>query len=99
MILLPPRSTRTDTLFPYTTLFRSLSPICSTEVLFRQIAQGIHGLAVIAQLKIQLDGIAFGATHSGYGLPLLDLHTLFDEQVFVMGINADRKSTRLNSSH
>src|SRR3546814_17848134 len=27
MIRLPPRSTRTDTLFPYTTLFRSLSPI------------------------------------------------------------------------
>src|SRR3546814_6465036 len=26
MIRLPPRSTRTDTLFPYTTLFRSESP-------------------------------------------------------------------------
>src|SRR3546814_9786330 len=26
MILLPPRSTRTDTLFPYTTLFRSACP-------------------------------------------------------------------------
>src|SRR3546814_4370015 len=26
MIRLPPRSTRTDTLFPYTTLFRSLRP-------------------------------------------------------------------------
>src|SRR3546814_8381280 len=26
MILRPPRSTRTDTLFPYTTLFRSRSP-------------------------------------------------------------------------
>src|SRR3546814_6289998 len=26
MILRPPRSTRTDTLFPYTTLFRSLDP-------------------------------------------------------------------------
>src|SRR3546814_698654 len=25
MILLPPRSTRTDTLFPYTTLFRSVT--------------------------------------------------------------------------
>src|SRR3546814_2999607 len=25
MILLPPRSTRTDTLFPYTTLFRSMT--------------------------------------------------------------------------
>src|SRR3546814_9329677 len=27
MIRRPPRSTRTDTLFPYTTLFRSLAPI------------------------------------------------------------------------
>src|SRR3546814_8186531 len=29
MIPLPPRSTRTDTLFPYTTLFRSLEPLSS----------------------------------------------------------------------
>src|SRR3546814_8899144 len=28
MIRRPPRSTRTDTLFPYTTLFRSSSPPC-----------------------------------------------------------------------
>src|SRR3546814_8515120 len=28
MIRLPPRSTRTDTLFPYTTLFRSPAPGC-----------------------------------------------------------------------
>src|SRR3546814_16574432 len=28
MIRLPPRATRTDTLFPYTTLFRSLQGIC-----------------------------------------------------------------------
>src|SRR3546814_3363065 len=28
MIRRPPRSTRTDTLFPYTTLFRSLHPSC-----------------------------------------------------------------------
>src|SRR3546814_6386591 len=27
MIRRPPRSTRTDTLFPYTTLFRSLQPV------------------------------------------------------------------------
>src|SRR3546814_1354688 len=31
MIRRPPRSTRTDTLFPYTTLFRSLPPIVATE--------------------------------------------------------------------
>src|SRR3546814_8131206 len=29
MILRPPRSTRTDTLFPYTTLFRSAKPVRS----------------------------------------------------------------------
>src|SRR3546814_2430748 len=28
MIRRPPRSTRTDTLFPYTTLFRSSAPMC-----------------------------------------------------------------------
>src|SRR3546814_8254547 len=28
MIRRPPRSTRTDTLFPYTTLFRSIQPFC-----------------------------------------------------------------------
>src|SRR3546814_17907835 len=34
MIRLPPRSTRTDTLFPYTTLFRSLNST-DTDVLDR----------------------------------------------------------------
>src|SRR3546814_2523604 len=29
MIRRPPRSTRTDTLFPYTTLFRSYHPACA----------------------------------------------------------------------
>src|SRR3546814_12612114 len=31
MIRRPPRSTRTDTLFPYTTLFRSLTGLTSSE--------------------------------------------------------------------
>src|SRR3546814_16519316 len=30
MIRRPPRSTRTDTLFPYTTLFRSIESLCAT---------------------------------------------------------------------
>src|SRR3546814_11942996 len=34
MIRRPPRSTRTDTLFPYTTLFRSLSVECSKHSCF-----------------------------------------------------------------
>src|SRR3546814_1817787 len=32
MIRRPPRSTRTDTLFPYTTLFRSLQSRCPAQV-------------------------------------------------------------------
>src|SRR3546814_19535533 len=31
MIRRPPRSTRTDTLFPYTTLFRSIGPVPATR--------------------------------------------------------------------
>src|SRR3546814_18303247 len=38
MIRRPPRSTRTDTLFPYTTLFRS--PGCPSPALARQIRAG-----------------------------------------------------------
>src|SRR3546814_3573608 len=34
MIRLPPRSTRTDTLFPYTTLFRSLSLATGLDIGF-----------------------------------------------------------------
>src|SRR3546814_3992902 len=35
MILRPPRSTRTDTLFPYTTLFRSLAEALAIALAFR----------------------------------------------------------------
>src|SRR3546814_7695246 len=34
MIRRPPRSTRTDTLFPYTTLFRSVGPRLASGMLF-----------------------------------------------------------------
>src|SRR3546814_6694072 len=38
MIRLPPLSTRTDTLFPYTTLFRSHAPLSDVSVPLRGIA-------------------------------------------------------------
>src|SRR3546814_10802287 len=50
MIRRPPRSTRTDTLFPYTTLFRSgeLQPVLG---LVRHVVLGIRGrLAVLADV-------------------------------------------------
>src|SRR3546814_8489198 len=41
MIRRPPRSTRTDTLFPYTTLFRSLSQINNQIQSLQNEAQGL----------------------------------------------------------
>src|SRR3546814_6848729 len=52
MILRPPRSTRTDTLFPYTTLFRSFREAAGEgNVTFRETAEGVDAAdfdAVIA---------------------------------------------------
>src|SRR3546814_4504286 len=42
MIRRPPRSTRTDTLFPYTTLFRSLGP-GKYQLTFTVLPPGGHG--------------------------------------------------------
>src|SRR3546814_3138621 len=46
MLRRPPRSTRTDTLFPYTTLFRALDQLADLEQLVREAtgvtARGLH---------------------------------------------------------
>src|SRR3546814_4371297 len=39
MIRRPPRSTRTDTLFPYTTLFRSVAIACTNDKIFGRLAE------------------------------------------------------------
>src|SRR3546814_10618578 len=43
MIRRPPRSTRTDTLFPYTTLFRSRMPGALPARVLHPVARGGHG--------------------------------------------------------
>src|SRR3546814_19752039 len=54
MIRRPPRSTRTDTLFPYTSLFRSEASDAIREDVPREVraglAQGLAGFAVPARL-------------------------------------------------
>src|SRR3546814_19741071 len=47
MIRLPPRSTRTDTLFPYTTLFRSFGHAAIVDPWGRVLAQQDQGEAVL----------------------------------------------------
>src|SRR3546814_1546063 len=52
MIRRPPRSTRTDTLFPYTTLFRSDKTDCTREE-SRVVAARAAGLELVRQWKIR----------------------------------------------
>src|SRR3546814_12447814 len=59
MIRRPPRSTRTDTLFPYTTLFRSIvaSPLTNPmpPLLALQLATGCHTAARLSRAPLQPD--------------------------------------------
>src|SRR2546422_4202486 len=79
MIRRPPRST----LFPYTTLFRSLLESGARRVLVRRDA----GLEVIRAVVTVAQDLA------AKGRPYAELDARFAGQVI------DRKSTRLNSSH
>src|SRR3546814_12027124 len=80
MIRRPPRSTRTDTLFPYTTLFRS--PCADQWCWGRRHCQA-DGESVMRK------GLLFGLTALG-AIAMLSAPG---------PVSADRKSTRLNSSH
>src|SRR3546814_17327573 len=69
MIRLPPRSTRTDTLFPYTTLFRSQHGVCAggADVCTRRQQADVLGRGMLAALAeaivagLQADRMALGA--------------------------------------
>src|SRR3546814_2173862 len=56
MIRQPPGSTRTDTLFPYTTLFRSTVALADAELSARIRALPQHSLAAGAQKCMSLAG-------------------------------------------
>src|SRR3546814_14259021 len=94
MIRRPPRSTRTDTLFPYTTLFRSN---WKTDV--KLVKFEVPGMA--PEMKTQMTQMMEGA--SGMDLCLtqeqVDKEDVAAELAKGGGQCTDRKSTRLNSSH
>src|SRR3546814_16765340 len=61
MIRRPPRSTRTDTLFPYTTLFRSLlEDHAAWEIIVRGSSAG-GNLAAALMLRARDEGLPFPA--------------------------------------
>src|SRR3546814_18671274 len=86
----PPISTRTDTLFPYTTLFRSFGLL---------VAAAMMALPVSAQQVLRL------SHNASPGNPQSDASLLFAKLVEektegrIKVQVGDRKSTRLNSSH
>src|SRR3546814_7081515 len=109
MIRRPPRSTRTDTLFPYTTLFRSILAQVDALVLVELVDQVVDD-ALVEVLAAE-EGVAVGRQHLEL-LLAVDVGDLDDRHVegaaaqVVHGDLAvaavlvqDRKSTRLNSSH
>src|SRR3546814_5024646 len=66
MIRRPPRSTRTDTLFPYTTLFRSAQFYPSVNLL------GFIGLDALGLRNIANGGADTGSVGAALNLPIFD---------------------------
>src|SRR3546814_3221301 len=108
MIRRPPRSTRTDTLFPYTTLFRSVHH--AGAGLFAKLldqARGYFGhdsvlsFIFVGPAPAQRHRIADAASGAPRRLSCdPDLFRDRRRRPDLLGIvRIDRKSTRLNSSH
>src|SRR3546814_7970983 len=102
MIRRPPRSTRTDTLFPYTTLFRSVHP---GENSLQRKFMAPNGMAsemnklvsIAALLAVPLSACTtVGPDYDAPGAGALNVPASYYS---VEATPGDRKSTRLNSSH
>src|SRR3546814_17585192 len=102
----PPRTTRTDTLFPYTTLFRSSGNLASVdkanvleasrlwrEVTTRVIAEEFPNVRLTHYL---VDAMARHLIARPRAFDVIVTENLFGD---ILTDEADRKSTRLNSSH
>src|SRR3546814_19343536 len=97
MVRLPPRSTRSDTLCPYTTLFRS-ALACHID---RPRPRGKEQCRQCAGSKVKRPVTL--SQNQGLGAERLGTLSIHDRSGFpcsnVSPIRGDRKSTRLNSSH
>src|SRR3546814_16314507 len=90
MLRRPPRSTRTDTLFPYTTRFRSFAALPANHILAHPatltgsigaVGGKVSGGELLSDLGVTVDRIEIG------------------QNAGMFSMTRDRKSTRLNSSH
>src|SRR3546814_2613789 len=102
MIRRPPRSTRTDTLFPYTTLFRSGAERARSDGRvggrrgrYRPVADAPHFITLSFPRKRE-SRACVGWLRTGFPL---SREWRRERGRAVSHPNPDRKSTRLNSSH
>src|SRR3546814_1246017 len=104
MIRRPPRSTRTDTLFPYTTFFRS--HFCAAAAGLRLCVAGLIFLECAPKTILsnpdqiarhRIGGIAIARDDMAAKRVVEDGRSL--RRLVAMRLDIDRKSTRLNSSH
>src|SRR3546814_6510630 len=100
MIRRPPRSTRTDTLFPYTTLFRSDFDGCGNQRTIRYRQRLAPEFISLFQLRPQKFQNSFrpNSILEQRERPASLLEFEFGTAVTQTSI-LDRKSTRLNSSN
>src|SRR3546814_18886201 len=101
MLRPPPRSTLSDTLFPYTTLFRSVGVLVGADVGAFEQMLGEHRRLVSGQrhyhvgrrmLQFEDRRLLVGGLDGGDFLER-------DRSARMIFLQQDRKSTRLNSSH
>src|SRR3546814_1882524 len=113
MVRRPPKSTRTDTLFPYTTLFRAQcydtdvpqadNPFCADitrNANNGQIVELVQRQVNLARFDTQGIDVAFNyrfRLDDALGIP--GRFDLRYDGTHVLKQKVDRKSTRLNSSH
>src|SRR3546814_2067520 len=104
MIRRPPRSTRTDTLFPYTTLFRSERGEPAGQVAADHVAVAAVGGPARDELREDRGAARKAALQRILAVEQAEIifAPLAHDDLFAVrrgvGIE-DRKSTRLNSSH
>src|SRR3546814_1876029 len=104
MIRRPPRSTRTDTLFPYTTLFRSIRAVHRVVTAYPAVSSVNHVRTihtapdkVFVAISVDFDD----ALSMGDAETLIEqIETQLKSEIPALSsIYIDQKSTRLNSSH
>src|SRR3546814_2422173 len=105
MIRRPPRSTRTDTLFPYTTLFRA--ELSGAPRLEPWRPGDVHAAGDDREVRLRSCLAEPGTLRHGKGLvgqsPVSEDHRHGDHRAGIRLASApprrDRKSTRMKSSH